>query len=193
MRRLAFLLAASALAGVARAQTAQRPPEPPEGYGPEIVVRPRPKLPPAVVSTYPAQGAAVASGTLVLKVVFNQDMTPEGWSYAKAAGVDFPACLPRPRLLPDARTFVLLCSTTAGRAYGVGLNADPPDGFADPSRRFAPRYDLRFTTQAAADAEPVRPVSEALRAAGLGLDDSPIMSWQGRAGAPEVAKAPGAP
>ena len=161
------------------------------GYGPEIVVRAKPKLAPAVVSTYPAQGAQVAAGTLILTVRFNQEMTPQGWSYAKTAGVDFPACLPKPRLLADKRTFVLLCSTVTGRRYAVGLNAAPPQGFADPFRRFAPRFDLAFSTSATD--EPVRPVDEALKAAALQPGDSPIMTWQGQAGAPDVAQTAPAP
>ncbi len=185
MRRaptLPILLAALAPA-LSWAQSAQAPPM---GYGPDILVRARPKTTPVVVSAYPAQGAQVAAGTLILTVRFNQEMTPQGWSYAKAAGVDFPACLPKPRLLADKRTFVLLCSTVTGRSYGVGLNAAPADGFADPFRRFAPRYDLRFTTSPTS--EPVRPVDEALKAAGLQPSDSPIMTWQGQAGASDVAQ-----
>ncbi|MBE7218229.1 MAG: hypothetical protein INR64_07145 [Caulobacteraceae bacterium] len=185
MRRaaaLSLLAAAAVAASQAHAQSAQRP----SASGPEIVVRAKPPVPPAVVSTFPAQGADVASGTLILTVRFNQDMTPDGWSYAKAPGVDFPACLPKPRLLADGRTFVLLCSTVSGRAYAVGLNASPPDGFADPFHRFAPRFDLRFTT--AATGEPVRPVEDALKAAGLQPSDSPIMTWQGQAGAPDVSQ-----
>ena len=182
----ALICAAAALAAGARAQTAQSPPA---GQGPEIVVRSRPRVGPRVVSTYPAQGAAVAGGTLVLTVTFDQAMTPEGWSYAKVEGADFPACLPRPRLLADGRTFVLLCSAAISHPYAVALNTDPADGFADPSRRFAPAMTLRFTTTAD---EPVRPLEDALKAAGLTPADSPVMSWRGHAGAPEVAQAPDA-
>ena len=190
MRRAFPILTALALpAAAASAQTAQSPP--PAGYSGDVVVRAHPRTPPVVKATYPMQGATVAGGTLVLKVVFDQEMSPEGWSYAKAAGADFPACLPRPRLLPDGRTFVLLCSTVRGRTYAVGLNAEPADGFADPSRRFAKRYDLQFST--APDGELVRPVSEALAAAALTPADSPIESWRGQAGAASVARAPEAP
>ena len=191
MRSALPLLLALALPAVAAAQSAQRPPEPPTGYAGEVVVRAHPRTPPVVKATYPAQGSVVAGGTLVLKVVFDQAMSPEGWSYAKAAGADFPACLPRPRLLADERTFVLLCSTVRGRSYAVGFNADPAEGFADPSRRFAGRYDLKFST--APDGELVRPVSEALAAAALTPADSPIESWRGQAGAASVARAPEAP
>lgn len=186
--RSAPVLLALALPVAALAQTAQRPPEPPPGYAGEVIVRSHPRTPPVVKATYPAQGAVVAGGTLVLKVVFDQAMSPDGWSYAKAAGADFPACLPRPRLLADERTFVLLCSTVRGRSYAVGLNADPAEGFADPSHRFAGRYDLSFST--APDGELVRPVSEALAAAALTPADSPIESWRGQAGATGVANAP---
>lgn len=141
------------------------------------VIAPRPTRPPTVVSTFPAQGATVAPGTLILTVRFDQRMTADGWSYSQEPGADHPACLPRPRLLEDGRTFVLLCSTVSGRPYAVGLNASPAEGFANAGRRFAPRYDLRFTT--AATGEPVRAVSEAVAAAGLRPQDNPIMTWRG--------------
>ena len=172
----------------AAAQSAQRPPDPPPGAAAEVTVRARPSAGPAVVSTYPAQGAVVAAGTLVLTVTFNQEMTPAGWSYAKAAGLDFPTCLKTPRLLPDKRTFVLLCATRQGRSYGVGLDADPAEGFADAFHRFAPRVDLRFSTDP--HEEPVRALADALSAAGLKPSDDPIDDWIGAAPAGGTAQAP---
>lgn len=186
----ACLVAAGGHARSAHAQSAHTPgPVRANGLNDEgVVVRAAPPTkPPRVISTYPAQGATVAPGTLVLKVVFDQRMTPDGWSYAKGAA-DLPSCLPRPRLLDDARTFVLLCATVAGRPYAVGLNAEPVEGFANAQRKFAPRYDLRFAT--AADGEPVRPIAEAVRAAGLRPQDDPIVTWRGVADAAGTARDP---
>lgn len=184
------LVAAGLAASGAHAQSAHTPgPVRANGLDDQgVVVRAAPRAAaPVVVSTYPAQGAVVASGTLVLKVTFDQRMTPDGWSYARGAA-DLPSCLPRPRLLDDERTFVLLCSTAAGRPYAVGLNASPPEGFANAQRRFAPRYDLRFST--AADGEPVRAIGEAVRAAGLRPQDDPIVTWRGVADAAGTARDP---
>lgn len=188
---LAAVLAAAGLAATgARAQSAHTPgPVHANGLNDEgVVVRATPRRkPPVVVSTYPAQGATVAPGTLVLKVTFDQPMTPDGWSYAKGAA-DPPSCLPRPRLLDDGRTFVLLCATVAGRPYAVGLNAAPAEGFANVQRTFAPRFDLRFAT--AAEGEPVRAIGEAVRAAGLRPQDDPIVTWRGVADAAGSARDP---
>ena len=190
-RRFGAGLAGAVLAaGSAHAQSAHKP-APVRADGSRdngVIVRAAPRLkPPVVVTTYPAQGATVAPGTLVLKVTFDQRMTPDGWSYAKGEA-DLPSCLPQPRLLDDARTFVLLCSTAAGRPYAVGLNAEPVEGFANTQRTFAPRFDLRFST--AADAEPVRPIAEAVKAAGLRPQDDPIVTWRGVADAAGSARDP---
>ncbi len=129
--------------------------------------------PPAIVATYPAQGAAVAPGVLVLKVSFDQRMASDAWSYAKLTDGDDPRCLGTPRLLTDEKTFVLLCSTLAAKAYGVGLNQAPGRAFVDRGGRRPPPLELRFKTTAD---EPVRTVKAAMTAAGLKDMDMPIES-----------------
>ena len=74
---------------------------------------------PHVVASYPAQDASVPAGVLVLKITFDQPMTADAWSYAKADGGDFPSCLGRPRLLNDKKTFSLLCTVAPKGSFAV--------------------------------------------------------------------------
>src|SRR5580698_2436797 len=95
------LIAACCLAALAaRAQT------PHEVQG--LIVVPGPG--PTVRSTYPSVGETVPSGVVILKIVFDQPMTPDAWAYGRSVDGDFPDCLADPRLLADQRTYVLLCT-----------------------------------------------------------------------------------
>jgi hypothetical protein len=129
--------------------------------------------PPAVVATYPAQGATVAPGVLVLKIVFDQHMTADAWSYSKLSDGEDPNCLGTPRLLTDEKTFVLLCTTDPGKAYGVGVNLIPGKAFVDRGGRRPPPVELRFKTSTA---EPVNTLKAAMTAAALTDMDMPIES-----------------
>src|SRR4051794_31668468 len=93
------LLAVAALClapGVAMAQPAQTP------SVSTLVIPGGP--PPQVKATYPAQGAAVPDGVMILKVTFDTAMAPDAWAYAKDGEAAFPKCLARPRLLNDQHT-----------------------------------------------------------------------------------------
>ena len=129
-----------------------------------------PATPPVVVSTFPAAGAAVAGGTLVLKVTFDQNMDGATWGYAKGDAGDYPECLAKPRLLSDERTFVLLCRTLRGKSYSVRLNSGD-GGFTSVGRRTATPFELQFTTSMA---DPVLTLKDAMTQAGLHDDDGPI-------------------
>ena len=142
---------------------------------------------PKVVSSYPAEGATVASGTMVLKLVFDQKMTPEAWSYGPIPVAVFPNCLARPRLLTDGRTVVLLCSLPAGKAYGLQVNGAP--GFVSDIGRAADPFVLHFTTSN----DHVVDMDEALTQAGLKPWDNPIMDWTGKAGVSNQPPPPRAP
>ena len=139
---------------------------------------------PKVVSTFPADGASIGGGELILKITFNQSMVPEAWSYSAAPPAAFPDCLARPRLLNDQRTFVLLCSVAANTAYAVQFNASPD--FVTLGRRTVAPYTLHFKTTD----DPVLSLADALTAAGLTEADDPIMTWNGTAG---VSNAPPPP
>jgi hypothetical protein len=164
-RRLAALMsiAACGLAGAgARADAAK------EVQGLVVVTGPGP----TVKSTYPATGGAVPGGIVILKVVFDQPMTPQAWAYGHSPEGDFPDCLADPRLLGDQRTYVLLCRVSPSRTYAVEINAAPR--FANENGRSAKAYTLKFTT----GADLVTSLHDALLGAGLKDEDDPIMTWR---------------
>jgi len=156
------------------AQTAPKPPhEPPTPVSP-VIVMPRTEKP-KVVATWPAAGQAIAPGVLVLKVVFDQPMTPRDFAYGPGTGGEAPECLKTPRLLNDGKTFVLLCRTLPGKTYAVSLNkapgVGPTGGFANLAENRADPTELTFTTESG---EPVSKLRDAIKAAGLGDIDVPV-------------------
>jgi len=133
----------------------------------EVVVTPGPG--PKVVATFPADGGSSAAGVAVLKVTFDQPMTPEAWSYGQAEGGAFPTCLARPRLLADQRTFALLCTLAPNQAYALAINETPD--FSSDNGRSAKSYLWRFSTTGVG----ARNMHDALVQAGLTDADEPIM------------------
>lgn len=128
--------------------------------------------PPRLAASFPAPGAQVGAGALVIKLVFDQPMAADGWSYGPAEGGDFPTCLAKPRLLADRRTFALLCSVAAHRTYAIAIN--PAPAFAGASGRLARPDSLTFSTT---DTQ-VLGLHDALEQAGLTDADEPIMTWK---------------
>jgi hypothetical protein len=170
---LALLLGLAA--GPVLAQTARPPAKPPaEAPTPvsPITVMP-PTNKPKVVATWPASGETIAPGVLVLKVVFDQQMTPRDFAYGLGTAGDKLDCLKTPRLLNDNKTFVLLCTTLPGKTYAVALNPDAPDGpaFSNLAENRAEPGSLTFTT---GTGEPVTKLRDAIKAAGLGGLDMPV-------------------
>lgn len=131
---------------------------------------------PKVVATFPADGASVPGGALVLKIVFDQRMTPEAWSYGRSPDGAFPDCLARPRLLTDQKTYVLLCSAPTNGKFALGVNVAP--GFVSAAGRAVPPFVLRFST----NGDVTTGVPRALIQAGLSEADGPIMDWKGSTG-----------
>jgi len=127
---------------------------------------------PAVKSTYPNVGENVPAGVVILKVVFDQPMTPDTWAYGRSADGDFPDCLADPRLLADQRTYVLLCTVAPNRSYAVEIN--PAPRFASADGRSAKPFTLTFSTSDAI----TRGLHDALLQAGLADTDDPIMTWR---------------
>jgi hypothetical protein len=160
---------------VARPLLAQttKPPvvEPPTPVSPVTVMPPTMK--PKVVTTWPANGQAIAPGVLVLKVLFDQQMTPRDFAYGLGAGSDKLTCLKTPRLLNDNKTFVLLCTTLPGKTYAIALNPEAPNGpaFSNLAENRAEPSALTFTT---GTGEPVTKLRDAIKAAGLGDLDMPV-------------------
>ena len=137
----------------------------------ELVVVPGPG--PTVQSSYPSPGAIVPSGTVILKIIFDQPMAPDAWAYGRSADGDFPDCLGEPRLLDDQRTFVLLCSLALpNRPYAVEINL--ARRFASANGRSAKPYTLKFST----NDEITRGLHAALKQAGLDDSADPIMTWR---------------
>jgi hypothetical protein len=167
MKLAAPLLTFALLAGPALAQA------PATGSATVAGVEVQAVPPPAIVGSYPAQGATIAPGTLVLKIAFDQRMAADAWSYSKLADSEDPQCLGTPRLLNDEKTFVLLCSVLPGKAYGVGINLTPGKAFVDRGGRRPPPLELRFK---ASSGEPVHTLKAAMTNAGLGDLDVPIES-----------------
>ena len=167
-----MLVAALALLAAAAAPAPQ--PRPPTEVAPLTVYPPTP--PPKVVASYPAQGAAVRPGAVILKVTFDQKMLQTGFDIGPAPGAETPACLKTPRLLNDGRSFVLLCTLLPGRSYALTLNGATPaegpnNGFSNIAERRALPIALSFTTTTD---EPIRSLDEAMKVEGLTALDVPV-------------------
>ena len=162
---LASLSLAMVLAGAAVAQAQ----DPSNAVSPVLILPPTP--PPRMVSTYPAEGQSVAPGVLILKVVFDQQMSPSAWSFTPAPGAEPMDCVKTPRLLNDQKTFVLLCRVLPGKTYGVTFNAQRPGGFANLGDNTALTATVNF--KVGADA-PITTIRRAMEAASLQSDQMPV-------------------
>ena len=159
------LLAASP----ASAQSKAEPKDDPTAVSPVLILPPT--LPPNVVSSYPAQDETVAPGVLILKVAFDQQMSPTVWNYAPADGAEPMDCVKTPRLLPDQKTFVLLCRVLSNKTYGVTFNATREGGFANLGDNPAKTAALTFKVDAQ---YPITTVRRAMEAAKLLPDQMPV-------------------
>ena len=155
---IALVLAASA----AQAQEANQ-------VSPVLILPPT--NPPKMVSTYPAEGQTVAPGVLILKVAFDQQMSPSAWNYAPAPGVEPMDCVKTPRLLSDQKTFVLLCRVLGDRDYGVTFNGQRAGGFVNLGDNPAETAALTFKVNSD---PPVTTLPRAMTAAGLKPDQMPV-------------------
>ncbi len=159
-------LAALAMPAIALGQTASKP-----TAVSGIVVAAPAKEPPKVIATFPAAGKTVAPGALILKVVFDQKMNPGGWDYGKGADA-YPACLERPRLLPDEKTFVLLCTVGGNRKFSVSLNDGRDGGFENLAGQRATPGAFDFATD---NGNSSQTIEDAMKAASLKVDEGPVM------------------
>jgi hypothetical protein len=110
--------------------------------------------PPRIVSTFPANGAVVRPGVLVLRVTFDQPMSCKGFFAAAAqARSPCPAETQHWVLSFDRRTIRTVCHTDLAGHYGLRLSDRSLDGtsrmtFVSLSgKRLAP-YVLSFDTSA---------------------------------------------
>jgi hypothetical protein len=163
---LAVLALTAAAATPALAQTSSSPTR----LSGVTVMAPAPVLP-KVVSTFPEDGKSVAPGALILKVTFDQKMDPDGWDYGKGADA-YPECLARPRLEPDEKTFVLLCTVGSKSRFSITLNSSGHGGFENGAGQKATAAAFNFTTD---DEKSLASIADAMKAAGLKADEGPVM------------------
>jgi hypothetical protein len=119
--------------GIARSQTALG----------GVTVRPRascqsPRHPPdkdvpapAIESTFPAQGAVVRPGVLVVRITFNVAMSCDG-IFLSRSPLEKPCGEARMqdfRLSYDRRTIRMKCIVSPNRRYGFRMNNGPSDPF----------------------------------------------------------------
>ena len=157
---------AAAVGAPALAQTASSPTR----LSTVTVVTPAKTLP-MVVSTFPAAGGKVTPGALILKVTFDQVMSPDGWDYAKGTDA-YPRCLARPRLLSDEKTFVLLCTAPPNARFSVAFNATQAGGFENLAGQRAVSTVIDFSTD---DGKALATIADAMKAADLKPDQGPVM------------------
>jgi hypothetical protein len=129
------------------------------------------KTPPSIVATYPVDGATVMPGALILKLTFDQRMNPDDWRFDRADG-GYPSCLARPRLLPDEKTFVLLCTVGGAGKFSIQMNGPGAGGFANLANQRAKPLLLQFSTE---DGASLSTIKDAMKSAGLKAEDDPVM------------------
>lgn len=144
---------------------------PPKTVSPLTVVPPNGD-PPRLAGSFPAQGQTIDAGVLVLKLAFDQKMSPDSFDIAAAPGGQAPACLKTPRLLNDEKTFVLLCTTAPDAHYAIALNSGSgKPGFANLGDTRAAPATVEFATS-----KTVGPtdLAAAMKLEKLGALDEPI-------------------
>ena len=141
---------------------------------------PAPTLP-KVVDTYPAEGKTVTPGVVIVKVTFDQKMNPGGWDFGKGAD-SYPQCLDRPRLLPDEKTFVLLCTAPSKGKFSMTFDASGKGGFENLAGQKATMATLNFATD---DSKSIPNIADAMKAAQLKVDEGPVMDSKPATGASE--------
>jgi len=161
----AFALIAPA-GGTALAQTSSSPTH----LSGVTVTAPAPTLP-KVVDTFPADGKTITPGVLILKVTFDQKMNPGGWDYGKGADA-YPECLDRPRLLPDGKTFVLLCTAAPNSKFSITFDATGSGGFENLAGQKATMASLNFATD---NSKALANIADAMKAEQLKPDEGPVM------------------
>jgi hypothetical protein len=115
---------------------------------------------PKIVSTFPAKGAVVAPGVLVMRVTFDKPMACAG-----VFGDDPPYHNPCPGRIQhmllsyDRLTVRTACVVEPNATYGAWISSGNEADFISLTGATSSQYEFRFTTSAAA---PVTTVCEAL-------------------------------
>jgi hypothetical protein len=186
MRTAAAIVVLCLAAGAAQAQApakATAPAQAPVALSPPHTVRGVTVVattdPPKLASSYPAEGASVPAGVLVIRLTFDQRMASDGWDVAGGPEGTAPPCVERPRLLGDGKSFVLLCTVLPKTHYAIALNSQGGEGFRNEGDYKAVQTTLAFTT--GDEVGPVT-VAQAMKAAALTNLDVPVIASPGPIG-----------
>ena len=123
--------------------------------------------PPRIVSSYPSQGATVRPGLLVLRVTFDAPMSCRGF-FSPGSGTGggqtqlrspCPELRQRWVLSFDRRTIRTVCHAEAEQQYAVWPSSEAQSTFVSLDDQPLERYQLSFSTSAAA---PTATVSNSL-------------------------------
>jgi hypothetical protein len=102
---------------------------------------------PRLVSTYPANGAVVRPGIVVLRLTFDLPMACAGLIGAHAPLKNpCPAPLRDPVISRDKRTFLTVCAVQKGRHYGLWLGDNDHLRFTSLAGHSLKRQELLFET-----------------------------------------------
>jgi hypothetical protein len=101
--------------------------------------------PPHIVSTYPANGAEVHPGVLVLRVTFDQRMTCNG-AFGEVPGLKHPCPGMRQEtvLSYDRKSVRMICHVVPFASYGVRIGTPPQHLFRSLAAQPAAPYVLTF-------------------------------------------------
>ena len=115
---------------------------------------------PRIVSTFPASGAVVRPGRLVMRIAFDRPMTCSGF-FMDLPPLPSPCPAARQKMVLsfNRRTVRLLCATQPNTAYGVRIGDWEANAFVSLDGERAEPYDLTFTTSSEPE---VTTVGEAL-------------------------------
>lgn len=104
-------------------------------------------VPPVVIATVPAAGAADVDPALnEIRVQFSEPMRDRSWSWTAWSEQSYPVTTGEPRYLADGCTCVLPVKLQPGRCYAVWLNKEDSQNFKDQGGHPAVPYLLVFQT-----------------------------------------------
>jgi hypothetical protein len=118
-----------------------------------------PKLPadrgiprPRIVSSFPAPGAVVRPGILVLRITFDMPMSCDGiFQEDPPWRKPCPGSVQRLALSYDRRTIRMACLVDGNTRYGLRMNATPSFRFVSLAGWPSPPYELTFSTSSQAE------------------------------------------